>query len=85
MTKLFDCIEDLIYQKIIELLGEFFFVYEQHGQRPFWTALGQSNRHFRVVLPPHRLRENLGGFGGGFGVADGQGWGVVGKYEFDAS
>ena len=24
MTKLFDCIEDLIYQKIIELLGEFF-------------------------------------------------------------
>ncbi|HBH94322.1 MAG TPA: hypothetical protein DDX91_01110 [Ruminococcaceae bacterium] len=32
-------------------------------------------RRGRVVLPPHRLRENLGGFGGGFGVVDGQGWG----------
>ena len=29
----------------------------------------------RVVLPLRRFRENLGGFGGGFGVAGGQGWG----------
>ena len=30
----------------------------------------------RVVLPLRRFRENLGGFGGGFGVAGGQGWGL---------
>ena len=29
----------------------------------------------RVVLPLRRFRENLGGFGGGFGVAVGRGGG----------
>lgn len=35
MTKLFDCIEDLIYQKIIELLGEFFFYMNSMGSDLF--------------------------------------------------
>ena len=45
----------------------------------FLAAVAQRVRFWhrgRVVLPPHRFRENLGRFGGGFRVTGGQGWGV---------